>query len=360
MKVYILKALYLIILVLFFTSCNTENHKNLDENPLVLCESGVCLFYPHKVIDSDGDNVSDEDELALNSDPLDSLVTPNILQIAEHIQDLLLPSFRKGLSELIVLPIRTPGGLPLNTDKGPVSLASIIKKKQGILNTLGISPSILGKFKINPDLGLRLQIDKAMSGTKKPNSIDRIKMRYSGVLISNKGNSKPETKTEKDTSTTTTIRDTKTTTDPNKKSSTQTVKNETKENVKVNKDKTVTTTTTSTTTTTDRVNGKKVKEQTTTETVTKTTVKGGGVHIHNETERSFSTKNDVNDTFQFKQSNDVDIDKKGNVTVSNSRYCLGFNHDWVHFKLTRLSCGFKFSLYEFNYFVPLAIHVRYA
>ncbi len=32
----------------------------------------------------------------------------------------------------------------------------------------------------------------------------------------------------------------------------------------------------------------------------------------------------------------------------------------VHFKLTRLSCGFKFSLYEFNYFVPLAIHVRYA
>jgi hypothetical protein len=33
---------------------------------------------------------------------------------------------------------------------------------------------------------------------------------------------------------------------------------------------------------------------------------------------------------------------------------------WVHFKLTRLSCGFKFSLYEFNYFVPLAIHVRYA
>ena len=84
-----------------------------DEPPLTLlhCAQHACLAVSN-TLDSDGDQVSDDDERAAGTDPYDAASTPRLPKLIGLMARDKLPSFQSGRSVLIVLPTMAPNGKP--------------------------------------------------------------------------------------------------------------------------------------------------------------------------------------------------------------------------------------------------------
>ena len=113
-------------------------------------DQGVCIAYTAQVVDSDHDMISDEDEKALGTDPMNVEQAPDTDALMVAIRKDALPSFRAGMSEIVVIPTTGPGGMKLVDS----SMADV---RKGSLERLGISYATLTAYGLSADTGLVLQ-----------------------------------------------------------------------------------------------------------------------------------------------------------------------------------------------------------
>ncbi|HET9990917.1 MAG TPA: thrombospondin type 3 repeat-containing protein, partial [Kofleriaceae bacterium] len=106
-----------IFLGLSLTACAVDptlgtTHQDIDRDAppheQLMCSSVACVL--HDVRDSDGDGISDMDELAAGTDPKDANSRPYVEQLIELAGKRALPSLAIGHSAIIVLPTRRPDG----------------------------------------------------------------------------------------------------------------------------------------------------------------------------------------------------------------------------------------------------------
>lgn len=152
-----------------------------DGEPAILCALHACIV-AHTTQDSDGDNVSDDDERAAGTNPFDATNTPSMSKLQQLLSKGLLPSFQGGRSVLIVLPTRAPNGASILG--GPIALPG----RKNVLSALGINADQLGG--LNLTNGLAIAIGKGPGAGGKP------PVRFGGIdmsLISAGGGPSPAT-----------------------------------------------------------------------------------------------------------------------------------------------------------------------
>jgi hypothetical protein len=113
------------------------------------CAENLCLAYVVVQRDTDGDGISDADEIAAGTDPRDPKSHPPALAIAQLIGRGQLDSFNRGFSEVVILPTKGPDGKNLVPD-------AVRKLKPDTLAAMGISVSTLAGFGIKIDDGFNL------------------------------------------------------------------------------------------------------------------------------------------------------------------------------------------------------------
>ncbi|HEX6871920.1 MAG TPA: thrombospondin type 3 repeat-containing protein [Micromonosporaceae bacterium] len=118
------------------------------EGTIAACEYRVCLLVLRADYDSDGDGVTDVDEVALGTDPFDPDSHPGAAQLLDNLLEDRLPSFERHFTEIVVLPKLTPDGTEVATGLGAFQLrdgdAKILSSLwQGIsgLRSNGFDPS---------------------------------------------------------------------------------------------------------------------------------------------------------------------------------------------------------------------------
>lgn len=141
---YVLVALILVVV----SGCATTGWIG----PPLRCDLGICVVYSVPILDSDGDGFSDEDELASGTDPFNAVSRPTTAKIAESIRAGRLPSFRVGLSEIVVLPKLLRNGTPVMPD-------AWLPKRKDALSSLGLTEVLLGRVGLSLDRGFRVQIN---------------------------------------------------------------------------------------------------------------------------------------------------------------------------------------------------------
>jgi hypothetical protein len=125
------------------------------------CHAGVCLHPVTTLDDSDGDGVSDDDERAMGTDPYDAASVPPVLDVLDAIGRELLPSFERGITEVVVLPTGTIDGRALG-EFSP--LASIpLEGREDALTRLGISSALLTEHGVAGDSVVSVMVQQ---GTK--------------------------------------------------------------------------------------------------------------------------------------------------------------------------------------------------
>jgi len=142
-------------------------------NPVV-CEHELCLIATQSLADTDKDGFSDADEEAAGTDPLDATSHPSVLELVELTPEGLLPSFAKGLTEVVVLPTLLPDGSDLgHRFDWPA--------RDNALSRLGITSELLDSVGLDSGLGIRIQADlSATIGTKLG---DRPHIRVAGLDV---------------------------------------------------------------------------------------------------------------------------------------------------------------------------------
>jgi hypothetical protein len=126
------------------------------EEPLLrraICAERACIVVVDLKYDRDGDGVTDEDEVRLGSDPDDASSTPDARRMIEGWLDRTLPSFDRHLTELVVLPTKSPDGLALETGLGEFKLRD---GDGDLLKSIGVVVKQLDHNGFEAILGLRL------------------------------------------------------------------------------------------------------------------------------------------------------------------------------------------------------------
>lgn len=118
-------------------------------------------------MDSDGDQVSDDDERAAGTDPYDAASTPRLPKLIGLMAMDKLPSFQSGRTVLIVLPTMAPNG------KSILGGAAALPGRQNTLAALGISGDRVA--------GLNLSNGLAIGRSTKPASPGKPPMKIGGL-----------------------------------------------------------------------------------------------------------------------------------------------------------------------------------
>jgi hypothetical protein len=119
------------------------------QRPMARCADNLCLVYVHVLLDSDGDGVSDVDEIAAGTDPKNSKSHPPALALAGLVGRGQLDSFNRGFSQVVVLPTKGPDGKDLVS-------SAVRQLKPATLDALGISAKTLAGFGIRMNDGFSL------------------------------------------------------------------------------------------------------------------------------------------------------------------------------------------------------------
>ncbi len=154
-----------------------------DEPVLTLlhCAQHACLAVSN-TLDSDGDQVSDDDERAAGTDPYDAASTPRLPKLIDLLARDKLPSFQSGRSVLIVLPTMAPNGKPI------LGGMAALPGRQNTLAGLGISGDRVA--------GLNLSNGLTIGRSTKPASPGKPPMKIGGInmgLYAAGGSGKPIT-----------------------------------------------------------------------------------------------------------------------------------------------------------------------
>lgn len=87
------------------------------------CQRYVCLVVVDPTADTDGDGITDVDEERLGTDPNDRASYPPVTNLLDAFFAGALPSFRSHLTEIVVLPERTPDGTLIRTGLGSFAVS---------------------------------------------------------------------------------------------------------------------------------------------------------------------------------------------------------------------------------------------
>ncbi len=127
---------------------NAEQAVDRVDRPLeqVLCTANACLI--HDARDSDGDGVSDMDEVAAGTDPHDPWSRPYVGELLDLVGFAKLPSFAIGHSAVVLLPTRRPDGSPIFGGREG------FPARESTLKRLGITSEMLGRLDLTQGLTL--------------------------------------------------------------------------------------------------------------------------------------------------------------------------------------------------------------
>jgi hypothetical protein len=123
-----------------------------------ICDPTGC-YLAWGVVDSDGDGVSDADEVMAGTDPQDATSTPPMAHLVDLLPTRQLPSFEAGLAVFVVLPpqVTTMG----DVDRAEALLQAFpLAKRTSLLEHIGLSTESLAERGIDPTSnGLTIGLD---------------------------------------------------------------------------------------------------------------------------------------------------------------------------------------------------------
>jgi hypothetical protein len=122
------------------------------EGSVILVDARICdtsgCYTAWNVVDSDGDGVSDADELVAGTNPFDPQSRPTLKVVAELEAKQQLPSFEAGLGTFVVFPPELQTMKEKNQQNPLGDLAFPIERGDS-LSRLGISDELLNKYNID-------------------------------------------------------------------------------------------------------------------------------------------------------------------------------------------------------------------
>ncbi len=147
-----------------------------------VCEHRLCLYVLDESSDSDGDGVTDVDELELGTNAEDPGSYPDVTKILDLALARELPSFEAHLTELVALPKDLPNGTELSTAFGAVD-----KPEQG-----DYVQSVDGLLRDLAENGFeQLGTNMTVTLTRKPSLSQDAELAFAGLgniaLYGNKG-----------------------------------------------------------------------------------------------------------------------------------------------------------------------------
>lgn len=118
-----------------------------------ICDPSAC-YYAWRVVDSDGDGVSDADEMVAGTDPHDARSRPTVSQLANLLGKGMLPTFEFGLGEVILYPEKLQETIEA-ARKDPLAAFPLGQRKDAA-SRLGISSELLASYGIDIRAGVTL------------------------------------------------------------------------------------------------------------------------------------------------------------------------------------------------------------
>lgn len=115
-----------------------------------LCDMSAC-YYAWNVVDSDGDGVSDADEVVAGTDPRDPASRPSLPLIVEMIGAQLLPTFEFGVGKMVVRPAELHAALEKyggSLPESPLAAFPLGERKDAVTR-LGLDAEQMAGFGIS-------------------------------------------------------------------------------------------------------------------------------------------------------------------------------------------------------------------
>jgi Bacterial TSP3 repeat len=116
------------------------------------CTSGVCLVAVKIMVDTDGDGVSDDDEIAAGTNPNDPFNRPSPKDLVGLAAEGKLPSFNDHVTEVLVMPTQGPDGQSLGNGYLP--------EREDLMKLFGIGGDMLKSSGLDPNGGVRITADR--------------------------------------------------------------------------------------------------------------------------------------------------------------------------------------------------------
>jgi hypothetical protein len=116
------------------------------------CTSGVCLVAVKIMVDTDGDGVSDDDEIAAGTNPNDPFNRPSPKDLVGLAAEGKLPSFNDHVTEVLVMPTQGPDGQSLGNGYLPA--------RENLMKLFGIGGDMLKSSGLDPNGGVRITADR--------------------------------------------------------------------------------------------------------------------------------------------------------------------------------------------------------
>lgn len=119
-----------------------------------ICDASAC-YYAWRVVDSDGDGVSDADERVAGTDPYDARSRPSLSRLVDLLGKSMLPTFEFGLGEVVLYPEKLQETIEA-ANKDPLAAFPLGQRKSAA-SRLGISGELLSSYGIDIRQGIALQ-----------------------------------------------------------------------------------------------------------------------------------------------------------------------------------------------------------